>query len=484
MAVKTLIIHGWSDCSKSFKALKECLARNGAGDVDTIFYADYESREDNITFNDVVDGLNDEMKKHKFIDSNGKKLVDLNVIVHSTGGLVIRHWIWAYYFRDGNRIEDCPVKNLVMLAPANFGSPLAHRGKSFLGSLFKGRWKIGDLLEVGHHLLHGLELASPYQWELAHHDIFNGSPYYNAKQIRTTVLVGIKDYSGLRGWVNKPGTDGTVVISGTQLESSKLKLDFSRPADEGKAYEPYTWEMTGTSVENAFGILDGMDHGSIVDQAGDDNSQVNRLILEAFNIGNEDEFLQFKDELKEITSRVYEDYQALDDPDDRKYPYQQYFIHAVDDQGAPVSDFTIEFFVFKASKKAGSNFVRRVRVSRDEEKWSKKINKALTSQFHQHSKDSSYRRILVDTEKVVDLMEKAGRKMRTLVILAMRIYVPKIDKGIMYNTKNLQTVVLFDPGNIDANLPSFLYPNTTTLIELKVDRYNTYVSIGKKPKKH
>lgn len=62
MNAKTLIIHGWSDCSKSFKALKERLVRMGAGNVESIYFADYESREDNITLNDVVDGLNDEMK--------------------------------------------------------------------------------------------------------------------------------------------------------------------------------------------------------------------------------------------------------------------------------------------------------------------------------------------------------------------------------------------------------------------------------------
>ncbi len=42
-------------------------------------------------------------------------------MVHSAGGPVIRHRIWRYY---AGRIGECPVENLVMLAPANFGSPL------------------------------------------------------------------------------------------------------------------------------------------------------------------------------------------------------------------------------------------------------------------------------------------------------------------------------------------------------------------------
>ena len=170
MARQTVILHGWSDCSESFVHLKAFLTRNGLGEVSTIHYADYESREDNVTFEDVAGGLNDELRARGLIDAAGRG--DLNVIVHSTGALVIRHWIWRYY-RD--RIDACPVKNLVMLAPANFGSPLAHRGKSFLGQLFKGRWKIGDLLEVGRQLLDGLELGSSYQWELAHRDLLGPS---------------------------------------------------------------------------------------------------------------------------------------------------------------------------------------------------------------------------------------------------------------------------------------------------------------------
>ncbi|MDX1920496.1 MAG: hypothetical protein SFU25_07170, partial [Candidatus Caenarcaniphilales bacterium] len=222
---KTVIIHGWSDCSDSFKKLKQYLIKNGF-ESQTIYYADYESREDNITFNDVVDGLNDEFIKNGFIDAKGNKLVDLNVIVHSTGGLVIRNWICRYY-KELGKIEDCPVKKLLMLAPANFGSPLAHRGKSFLGGIFRGRWKVGDFLELGRKLLDGLELGSPYQWKLSNSDLLHTNSYFNSKQIQTTILVGIQDYQGIMGWINKPGTDGTVVIAGTPINTAKVCIDFS-----------------------------------------------------------------------------------------------------------------------------------------------------------------------------------------------------------------------------------------------------------------
>lgn len=63
----TLIIHGWSDCSASFVEMKKRFEERGIGNVESILYADYQSREDNITFNDVIDGLN-------------RQLIDLGLI--------------------------------------------------------------------------------------------------------------------------------------------------------------------------------------------------------------------------------------------------------------------------------------------------------------------------------------------------------------------------------------------------------------------
>ncbi|HSM07294.1 MAG TPA: hypothetical protein VK858_21885, partial [Longimicrobiales bacterium] len=80
MADRTVIIHGWSDCSESFQHLKKCLAAEGLGGVRDIFYADYQSREDNVTFDDVVGGLNDALGAQGLLDGR-----PFNVVVHSTG---------------------------------------------------------------------------------------------------------------------------------------------------------------------------------------------------------------------------------------------------------------------------------------------------------------------------------------------------------------------------------------------------------------
>lgn len=470
----TVIIHGWSDCSDSFRGMKDYLVRKGIGSVDTILYGDYESREDNITFNDVIDGLNDEFIRHGIIDPTGRKKKDLNVIVHSTGGLVIRHWIWRYYYRDGNRLDECPVKRLVMLAPANFGSPLAHRGKSFLGSLVKGRWKIGDFLEVGRQLLDGLELASPYQWELAHRDLVIQAPYYNAEQIQTTILVGVEDYRGLRGWVNKPGTDGTVVIAGTSLDSAKLVLDFSKPTIKGEAYNPFEWSLTDPPDEFGFGVLEKLDHGSIVGDVGSHrDNQVSRLVLKALTTEDESDFREFSAQLDDLTAATYRK--------TGKPRYQQFLLHALDDQDAAITDFTVEFFLLHRDRSISKHLVRRDLTSKEQD-WTRKVNEVLLGEIHTHSKDPSFRRLLVDVDAVRRLLRQAQKDLGEDLVLSMRVYVPRVDKGIYYNIDRLQNIVLYDAAEQQDRFALF-YENTTTLVELRVDRANTYVTVGTRARK-
>lgn len=472
MSDYTLIIHGWSDCSSSFVALKKQLQEHGIGDVDTILYGDYQSREDNITFNDVVDGLNDQMIEKGLIEPDGKKKSDLNIVVHSTGGLVIRHWIWHYY---SHRIDECPVKRILMLAPANFGSPLAHRGKSFLGRLVKGRWKVGDLLEVGRKLLDGLELASPYQWQLAHQDIFNrNSSYYNRNQIKLTILTGIEDYSGLRGWVNKPGTDGTIVIAGSPLNSVKLNLNFSNPD------APYEWKQIKTADDFSFGVLPNLDHGSIVSSFEKDDAEIIKIAVSALKIDSPDEFGSFKKQLKEKTDETYQQYSTKDAK--RFSKYQQFLIHGLDDHGESVRDFTFEFEVYKTEKASEQTVSASSYFNNLEQHYSDKFQELLLSQIHTHNTDSSFRRLLVNLHELNLLIEETQEQLGNFV-LVMKIYIPEIDKGIFYDVDSLQNIIIYrsDETETKQQAPSLFFENTTTLLEFSVDRKTKYVRIGSEP---
>ncbi len=477
MTASTVIIHGWSDCSASFRSLRDYMITHGVSNIDTIFYGDYESREDNVTFDDVVDGLNDEFLRLGFIDADGRRLNDLNVIVHSTGGLVIRHWIARYYLSAGRSISECPVRKIVMLATANFGSPLAHRGKSFLGQVFKGRWKIGDLFEVGRVLLDGLELGSPYQWNLAHRDLLGPTPPFTADNIQLTVLVGSQDYTGLRGWVNKPGTDGTVVIAGTSVDTVKFVLDCCSPQREGAEYAPYVWHRTDHSGDFAFAVLPVLDHGSIVDVVGkSDDDVVGPIVVEALKIPDAPRFRDFQDRLEKQTAVSYGSSEG-------PKAFQQFLVHVVDDQGNPVRDFTLEFFIRKASR-AKAGVVTTTKRLAAEDALSRRANELLMCEFHQHSADSSYRRFLLHPASVRELVAEAKEQLQDEVCLCLRVYVPRIDRNIEYDTERLQNIVILDTSAGAQDAPDFLYENTTSLLELKVNRRCRYVVLGRAPRKH
>jgi hypothetical protein len=64
------------------------------------------------------------------------------------------------------------------------------------------------------------------------------------------------------------------------------------------------------------------------------------------------------------------------------------------------------------------------------------------------------------------------------------VYVPEISKGIQYKVKNLENVVIFDSSALNNEVPNFFFENTTTFVELQVDRFNRHVRIGTEFFKH
>ncbi len=65
MTEKLILIHGWSDCSQSFSGLKASLS--DIFQPSDIYFLDYESREDNMSFDDVTDGFRDRLIEKKLI---------------------------------------------------------------------------------------------------------------------------------------------------------------------------------------------------------------------------------------------------------------------------------------------------------------------------------------------------------------------------------------------------------------------------------
>src|SRR5437660_12700215 len=83
-----IVLHGWSDTSKSFQSLADYLKNQGFNVID-IWLGDYISMHDKIEMKDLglafIRALGDEKiatSRHSF-----------DLIVHSTGGLVAREFL-------------------------------------------------------------------------------------------------------------------------------------------------------------------------------------------------------------------------------------------------------------------------------------------------------------------------------------------------------------------------------------------------------
>src|SRR5438128_12186127 len=109
-----VILHGWSDTSKSFQSLADYLKGQGFKVIE-IWLGDYISMHDRIEMKDLgvafIRALGDEKiqtARHSF-----------DLIVHSTGGLVAREFLRQICTRaDSTRdASSTPVRRLCMLAP-------------------------------------------------------------------------------------------------------------------------------------------------------------------------------------------------------------------------------------------------------------------------------------------------------------------------------------------------------------------------------
>ncbi|MFD2405116.1 hypothetical protein ACFSVK_03850 [Azorhizophilus paspali] len=341
--------------------------------------------------------------------------------------------------------------------------------------MVKGRWKVGDFLEVGQKILDSLELASPFQWELAHRDLLVEKPWYNRKQIQLTIIAGLEDYDGIRGLVNSPGTDGTVVIAGTCLDSAKIHLDFRKPENDNGDYEPFRWSRYRPPVDFAFTVLSGYNHGSIISEIHEKNeNQVSGLIRRALRQEDEHSFGEF---IKELDTLRLANYKNSENP---KPVFQQFIVRAVDDFGAAVTDFSLEFSLLKFERIIDHLVINDEKTfSENEERLSARLQSIIAAGFYTNRQDPSFRRFLVNLADLNALLDEAKELLGQDIAITVRIYIPDVEKGIRYEIGRLQNVLLYtsNKDRHDNDRPSFIFSNTTTLIEMKVDRYNHYVVI-------
>ncbi len=455
-----VIVHGWSDNWKSMKKVGSPLQAEGAG----VRYANYDSREDKAVYEDFAEGLDKELarfaKQGKLTGTDGR----IHFVTHSTGALVLRQW-----FRQYPERHDL-VGNVVFLAPANFGSPLATKGKSLIGKVFKGQHGSGDHFEVGQKILDGLELASPFAWELSDSDLFgkNGSLYHKSG-IRASVITGCKGYGGLRQFVNKPGTDGTIVVAGASLNSRRLDLDFvGNREDNSTSWHGFTEEQHKKRgfipVNIPFAIHNNLNHASILKLK--ENDLLLEQIIRCLSATETDYDMLTKD-FYEFTGKQV--------GADKNLNYQQFIFRIRDDRGMPVPDYHLEFNVWELSRLSpAGNGVQHVpagtKMSREESRRSGELDRLLEENLHTHSQDSSYKRYLVRPDQVHEIVGDNH-------VLTMRVDAESGDRDITYQTGKLENIVLLHPKRVKGEKVKPFFTNTTTLIDIRIDRESRLLTI-------
>lgn len=426
-----VLIHGYSDRGQSFVPWRDALVAAGY-DAHEIPVCSYQTLTNELSIKDVAEGFDRALRER--VGLSGQEPFD--AIVHSTGMLVIRDWLTTY---DARRER---LRHLVALAPATFGSPIAHKGRSWLGALFKGRKELGpDFLEAGDGVLDALELGSRFTWDLAHQDLIGSEATYGPT--RSTpfafVMIGAQGYGGLKKLISEPGSDGVVRWAGCSLNTRKIIIDLTqdpaRPAGTDR-----TSIAEWSNVDVPMIPLAGLDHGSILSAP---TEQAVALVLAALDVGSAAEFEAWQ---KRATRETAATREKMDE-------WQQFVVRCLDERGDPVPDFFMQLLTTDGTRL-----------------------EPFDADVHAYAADNSLRCFHVNLTKL-----PIARR-RTLQVRVMA----SSGSGLVgYHGVGSEKLPLYSgvpdaAGKWDACLNfgsvigddavKFFYPFTTTLVELRLNR--------------
>jgi len=429
-----VFLHGYSAGAESLAPWRRILIEQGYEPTE-IHLGGYISLSNEITIKDIAEGFDRALR----IQAGLTEGEEFDAIVHSTGGLVIREWLATYAARRDR------VKHIVALAPAMFGSPLAHKGRSWLGAVFKGeKERNPDFLEAGNQVLAGLELGSSYTWQLAHRDLLGEQPTYGADADTPYpfVFIGNEGYGGLRGlFTNPDGSDGTVRWAAAGLSTRKLIVDMRA----AQGIEDRVTIAPWSNVDVPLVHVPGCDHGSIV---GDPPSSMVEMVMRALEV---EDIVAYR-AWGEAYAGEEQRREAMGDRDE----WQQLVFHAVDERGDPVPD----WFAMIGTTEDGA-----FRPLED-----------FALDVHPYTDDPSYRCFHLNLTKLAP----ARRRTLELRVIAQSGTDLVSYYGHASETFTTAGVERDGAGKWDAKIDltpwlrdaevKFFYPFTTTLVEVRLNR--------------
>jgi hypothetical protein len=354
--------------------------------------------------------------------------------------------------------EPCPVDRLLCFAPANFGSDLAALGQSFLGkfrtTFFNSHSHPEDFLESGKAVLQGLEPASPFQWELSLYDLHGESTYFSERRSDDQrcypfVFAAGEAYSGVEAKLIKQramlGTDGTVRIPGTSLNTRGCSLDFREAGPQ------LVWWPRTKYADVPFAVFAGFNHGSII-------NPVHANFLREHGPGT-----LAVEALRTVRDLATYDAMAArfaaasranygDIPEDRRDPYQQFFFFVRDDVDQKVDDYFIDFYVLG-------------RDGRPHEALTLQFDEDFEARVYRHSASAAHRVFLMSCGRLDSFHQRLKREDAVLMLEVRGVSaLPDVHYDV-------STFIAFDPAApLTPGDPMLLEPNTTTLVDVILNR--------------
>ncbi len=248
MARPVVLLHGYGGRPEGYRAWTSSLRAAGR---DTVVPLAYDVRSNDVDLFDLAEALDRTLHRDPRLAGGAP----FDAFVHSTGLLVLAAWL----ARDPARAAR--VVWVIALAPATFGSPLAHLGRGMLAGVFRGGWAPGpDFLEGGDRVLRALELGSPTAWRLA--DAWSAPVGGRRAAPHLLVVGGAGRRAGPTGLLHPPGSDGVVRLAGVDPRAPAYRLD-ARPAVRApRLVREGGCRPVGGDLPPL--VLPGADHGAVL----------------------------------------------------------------------------------------------------------------------------------------------------------------------------------------------------------------------------
>ena len=345
-----VFVHGWSVTdTETYGRLPEVLAARAAEfgldlEIKHLWLGRYISFHDEVSVADVARAFDRALQEEVPGIKDGQKF---SCITHSTGGPVVREWLQRFY--GPSRLSQAPLRHLVMLAPANHGSPLAKLGKARIGRI--KAW-FGNV-EPGQRILDWLSLGSQQQIELAREFLdykLADSGFYPF--VLTGQSIDKKLYDFVNKYLVEKGSDGVVRVAGANLNYSMLRLvetagceeeqDSTHEVKHGSEEKRVRWLGLDGSVQRPervpLGVIPGASHSgkskgimrSIVSQKSGNKPQVEE-ILKCLLVKSEADYRARDTELNQLSAKTQQN----------THRYTNLVFVVKDDQGDPVTDYDL-----------------------------------------------------------------------------------------------------------------------------------------------